>query len=100
MPVGRIPELRLPPPDDRARLDRMPGSKIPVIRQTYGPGDRLPFWALGPFTGNHVYDLREDPSESQNLSGSHSEKRAAEMLRAALAAVDAPDDQLARLGLA
>ncbi len=100
MPVGRIPDLRLPPPDDRARLDRMPGSKIPVIRQPYGPGDRLPFWALGPFSGHHLYDLCEDPGESHNLAGSAAEKRAAEQLRAALVAVEAPDDQLARLGLA
>jgi hypothetical protein len=78
----------------------MPGSKIPVIRQPYGPGDRLPFWALGPFGGHHLYDLREDPSESRNLTGGAAEKRAAEQLRAALVAVEAPDDQLARLGLA
>jgi hypothetical protein len=47
-----------------------------------------------------LYDLREDPSESRNLAGSAEEKRAEELLRAALAAVSAPDDQLARLGLA
>jgi hypothetical protein len=100
MPVGRIPDLRLPPPDDRARLDRMPGSKIPVIRQPFGAGDRLPFWALGPFSGSHLYDLREDPSESRNLAGEAAEKRAAEQLRAALVALEAPADQLERLGLA
>src|SRR5262249_9074138 len=69
MPIHRMPDLRLPPPDDRARLDRMPGSKVPVIRQTYGPGDRLPYWALGPFRGSHLYDLHEDPAESHNLAG-------------------------------
>jgi arylsulfatase A-like enzyme len=99
MPIHRLPDLRLPPPDDRARLDRMPGSKIPVIRQPFGPGDMLPYWALGPFRGSHLYDLREDPAESRNLAGSPSEKRAEELLRAALAAVEAPDDQLQRLGL-
>src|SRR5262249_39194403 len=30
MPIPRVPDLRLPLPDDRARLDRMPGSKVPV----------------------------------------------------------------------
>jgi arylsulfatase A-like enzyme len=99
MPLHRLPDLRLPPPDDRARLDRMPGSKIPVIRQTYGPGDRLPYWALGPFRGTHLYDLREDPAESYNLAGGPAERRAEELLRAALAAVEAPEDQLTRLGL-
>jgi hypothetical protein len=34
------------------------------------------------------------------LTGSAEEKRAEEQLRAALAAVEAPSDQLARLGLA
>jgi arylsulfatase A-like enzyme len=100
MPLHRMPDLRLPPPDERARLDRMPGSKIPVIRQTYGPGDRLPYWALGPFRGSHLYDLHEDPAESRNLAGGPAEKRAEELLRAALAEVEAPADQLTRLGLA
>ena len=35
---------RLPPPDRRARIDFMPGSDVPVIRQPFEPGDRLPFW--------------------------------------------------------
>jgi len=100
MPIHRLPDLRLPLPDDRARLDRMPGSKVPVIRQTFGPGDFLPYWALGPFRGSHLYDLREDPSESRNLVGGAEERRAEELLRAALASVEAPEDQLVRLGLA
>src|SRR5207249_1827892 len=33
MPVHRVPDLKLPVPDDRAWLDRMPGSTVPVIRQ-------------------------------------------------------------------
>src|SRR5262245_24893331 len=100
MPLHAAPDLRLPLPDDRARLDRMPGSKVPVIRQPFGPGDRLPFWALGGFTGTHLYDLANDPREAENLAGSAAEKRAEELLRAALVELEAPDDQLARLGLA
>ncbi|HTO68617.1 MAG TPA: sulfatase-like hydrolase/transferase [Casimicrobiaceae bacterium] len=100
MPVHRLPDLRLPKPDARAWLDRMPGSTVPVLRQPFGPGDRLPFWALGPFRGNHLYDLREDPGEARNLAGTPAEKRAEELLREALLAVEAPGDQLARLGLA
>ena len=33
-----------PRPDDRAALDLMPGSDVPVIRQPFEPGDLLPFW--------------------------------------------------------
>jgi arylsulfatase A-like enzyme len=100
MPVHRMPELRLPLPDDRARLDRMPGSKVPVIRQPFGAGDRLPFWALGGFLGNHLYDLTDDPAETANRAGTAAEKRAEELLRTALLELEVPDDQLARLGLA
>jgi arylsulfatase A-like enzyme len=102
MPVhGRFADrARLPLPDERAVLDRMPGSRVPVMRQPFGAGDRLPFWALGPFSGNHLYDLAEDPAEERNLVGSPLEKDAAEALRAALLAVEAPRDQLERLALA
>ena len=99
MPVHHLPELCLPPPDERARLDRMPGSKVPVIRQPFRHGDRLPYWALGAFHGSHLYDLHEDPDEERNLAGSAAEADAEELLRAALAEVEAPGDQLARLGL-
>ena len=102
MPVHRMPELRLPLPDDRARLDRMPGSKVPVIRQPFGAGDRLPFWAMGGFRGNHLYDLRRGSRRRRaNLRG-HGAPRSAprSCCAAALVEVEAPDDQLARLGLA
>jgi arylsulfatase A-like enzyme len=100
MPVHRLPQLELPPPDDRAVLDRMPGSTIPVIRQPFAAGDRLPFWAYGRFRGHQLFDLANDPGENENLAGSTHEKDAVELLRAALAEVAAPGDQLVRLGLA
>ncbi|MGH9886634.1 MAG: sulfatase-like hydrolase/transferase, partial [bacterium] len=100
MPIARMPELRMPLPDERARLERMPGSTVPVIRQPFGDGDRLPFWGIGRFSGSHLFDLREDPGEDRNLAGTPAEKRAEELLRTALLEIDAPDDQLARLGLA
>jgi arylsulfatase A-like enzyme len=100
MPVHGMPELELPPPDERARLDHMPGSRVPVIRQPFAEGDTLPFWALARFTGNHLFDLDGDPGEENNLAGGAAERRSAEHLRAALREIDAPDDQLARLGLA
>jgi arylsulfatase A-like enzyme len=100
MPIHAAPDIRLPVPDDRARLDHMPGSSIPVIRQPFREGDMLPFWALGEFSGNHLYDLGADPSEEHNLAGSSAEHVMADQLRAALHEIEAPDDQLVRLGLA
>jgi hypothetical protein len=95
-----MPELRMPPPDDRAVLDRMPGATIPVIRQPFRAGDLLPFWAMGKFSGNHLYRVREDPAEEANLAGTAEEKRAAEKLRAALVEMEAPAEQFERLALA
>jgi hypothetical protein len=100
MPVHGIPDAALlPRPDARAFLDRMPGSDVPVLRQPFQPGDLLPFWGAGHFSGSRLYDLREDPTEERNLAGSARERDLAERLRAALVAVDAPDDQLERLAL-
>ncbi len=99
MPVPRYPGLRIPPPDDRAFLDRMPGSTVPVIRQPYAAGDALPYWAIGDFTGNHLYDLKEDPHEERNLVGADIEREHADRLRQALKEIEAPDEQLIRLGL-
>ena len=83
----------------RAVLDRMPGSKVPVIRQPFVQGDRLPFWAYGKFRGAQLFDLANDPNEDENLAGTALEKDAVELLRAALAAIEAPEDQWVRLGL-
>jgi arylsulfatase A-like enzyme len=99
MPVHHVPELHLPPPDERATLDRMPGSRVPVIRQPFRAGDLLPFWAMGKFSGNHLYQLGDDPWEEQNLAGRGAERNAADALRAALDEVEAPKDQYVRLGL-
>lgn len=98
MPAGPS-HLRLPPPDDRAFLDRMPGSKIPVIRQPFTPGDMFPYWAYGRFSGNHLYDLNDDPNEEHNLAGEKIEGDVADLLRRELIKIEAPDDQLSRLGL-
>lgn len=100
MPVHGHPELRLPPPDDRAVLDHMPGSSIPVIRQPFAAGDPLPFWAYARFDGHHLFAVDDDPREARDLVGDQRETELIEMLRAALDDVDAPDDQYVRLGLA
>ena len=99
MPVHRLPELRLPLPDERAVLDRMPGSRVPVIRQPFAEGDLLPYWSLGTPPGHQLFDLADDPGEERDLAGTPAEKDLAEKLREALRSVEAPDDQLRRLGL-
>ena len=100
MPLGGLPAL--PRPDDRAVLDRMPGSSVPVIRQPFRAGDLLPFWAGSPrIVGqHHLYDLGVDPDERENRVGEAApERRMLEMLRAALDEVEAPREQGLRLGL-
>jgi hypothetical protein len=96
--LSRVQELPLP--DDRATLDRMPGSKVPVIRQMWDASDALPFWAARRFSGNHLYDLEADPAEEENLAGSSRETDVADALRVALRSVEAPQEQFVRLGLA
>jgi hypothetical protein len=101
MPVHVLdPEVALPLPDHRAVLDHMPGTTVPVIRQPWGAGDGLPFWAWAHFDGSHLWDRVEDPAESRDLVGAPAEADAAERLRVALVELDAPDDQFVRLGLA
>jgi len=78
----------------------MPGTNVPVIRQPFERGDRLPYWALAGFMGKQLFNLKEDPQEEQNLIGSPVEKELADKLREALKQVEAPDDQFVRLGLA
>jgi arylsulfatase A-like enzyme len=101
MPVTGIAGLRLSPPDRRARIDFMPGSDVPVLRQPFVEGDLLPFWARGSeFTGHHLWNVSEDPGELEDLAGSALEREYEDKLRSALQQVDAPDDQAVRLGLA
>jgi arylsulfatase A-like enzyme len=101
MPVHSIPQLRLPRPDRRATLDHLPiTGDVPVIRQPFDAGDPLPYWAYGARPDEHVlYDVGDDPGETHNLAGSAREKEAIDLLRAALDEVDAPKEQLERLGI-
>jgi hypothetical protein len=102
MPVHGLEDaVRLPAPDRRARLDFMPGSEVPVIRQPFEPGDRMPFWVGGNAVDAHfLFDLDEDPDESVNEVGGALESDMVELLRHALQSVDAPDEQFERLGIA
>ena len=100
MPVHAYPALRLPRPDGRAVLDRVPGSDVPVIRQPFEVDDRVPFWASRPGDRPHeLYDLTDDPHEGHDLAGTPLEADMADLLRAALVELGAPDDQLERLAL-
>jgi arylsulfatase A-like enzyme len=95
----RTREESMPFPDQRAVLGRMPGSGIPVIHQQWDASDPLPFWAGRRFSGNHLYDLDEDPDETRNLAGDPLETEYRDRLRAALESVEAPRGQFERLGL-
>jgi len=94
--------VKFPTPDRRAFLDFMPGSDIPVIRQPFAEGDALPYWAGGGRSvgQHHLYDLDVDPDEGENRRGESAESDMVDLLRAALDAVDAPQEQLSRLGIA
>ncbi|HYL50404.1 MAG TPA: sulfatase, partial [Acidimicrobiia bacterium] len=98
MPLHSHPDLRLPRPDDRAVLDRMPGSTVPVIRQPFTAADFLPFWAYSEFVGTLAFDLGEDPNEERNLADDKLGRELSDMLYAALRDVEAPPDQFVRLG--
>jgi hypothetical protein len=123
MPLHGLEDLvRLPPPDRRARLDYMPGTDIPVIRQPFVAGDSLPFWVgHGAVDAHFLFDLADDPGEDENLAagavggvgdaggrgggggssrGTAAEAEMVELLRVALKDVEAPDEQLERLGIA
>ena len=104
MPMHGLEDLvRLPPPDRRARLDFIPGSDVPVIRQPFVPGDRLPFWVGHNVVDAHfLFDLASDPGEDENRAGTGSAEEAdmVELLREALQDVEAPTEQLERLGVA
>ncbi len=101
MPIRAIPDWGFPSPDHRARLDRYPGSDVPVIRQPFDPSDDLPYWALGAFSGDLLYHHREADATGE-VRGAATDEGAVEMtelLVEALRAIEAPAEQLARLGL-
>jgi hypothetical protein len=101
MPVRAFPDLRLPRPDERATLDHLPGTDVPVIRQPFDPSDALPFWAGGRFQGDLLYDRAEcqETGTIRDRSDTAEVKEMAELLRDALRSIEAPEDQIARLGL-
>jgi hypothetical protein len=106
MPIRALPGWGFPNPDHRAVLDRAPGSDVPVIRQPFDPSDDLPFWAMGAFNGDLLYDHMEADATGKvrNLAAPDGPANPAagemtELLVEALREVEAPAEQLARLAL-
>ena len=100
MPIHRF-DPTFPRPDRRARIDFMPGSDIPVLRQPFAPGDPLPYWCARPRIGeHHLYDIDLDPAEDENRLDGTDEADMVELLREGLKAVEAPAEQFERLGVA
>jgi hypothetical protein len=103
MPVRAFPDVRLPRPYRRAVLTAAPGTDVPVIRQPFDPSDALPFWALGAFSGDLLYDRAEADAtgevRNQAIDPGPESAEMTELLEAALRSVDAPEEQFARLGL-
>ncbi len=102
MPVRIAPNLHRIKPDMRATLVKAAGSEVPVIRQPFDPSDALPFWGRGAFSGDLLYN-RFDQAHGdgvRNLAHTPEAIQMTELLVEALRAVDAPVEQLARLGIA
>jgi arylsulfatase A-like enzyme len=100
MPLPTTGITAMPPPDARAVLACMPGSSVPVIRQPYGPGDPLPFWAMTRRGHHHLYDVDVDPDEAENRADEpRAAKEMLDLLHTALVSVEAPPEQYERLGL-
>jgi arylsulfatase A-like enzyme len=102
MPIHAIPELRLPRPDRRATLETMPGTDVPVIRQPFVAGDRLPFWAAGsPPRETLLFDTDVDPDELENRASATGadDQELAGALADELARIGAPPDLRERLQL-
>ena len=76
----------MPRPDERAWLDRAPGTDVPVIRQPFDPSDDLPFWAVGRFDGDLLYDRDEADAtgEVRNQAGGGADAEMTELLVEAL----------------
>jgi hypothetical protein len=52
-----------------------------------------------PIDEHYLFDLEEDPTEDNNLVGTRCEEAMLDALRTALGEIDAPTEQLTRLGL-
>jgi arylsulfatase A-like enzyme len=100
MPIPPFPEIRMPRPDMRATLQQMAGTAVPVIRQTFEPGDPLPFWAGHlPPSDSYLFDTALDPAERENRIGTATERNMMDALATELRAISSPTEILERIGL-
>ena len=74
---------------------------MPVIRQPFSAESdgSHPFITGRAVSDTHLLFDVADADESENMTGSEREEQYVELLRHALNEVDAPGDQLQRLGL-
>ncbi len=100
MPIHAFPDIRLPRPDARARLDHAPGTTVPVIRQPFDPSDHLPFWAGGAFGGDVLYDRNASTFDGPEPPRPSDVAEMTELLVEALRSIEAPPEQFVRLGIA
>jgi hypothetical protein len=49
--------------------------------------------------GNHLFDIAEDPDETNNLAGTPLEQEYEALMTSALREIGAPEEQLVRMGL-
>jgi len=83
-----------------ARLStKCPGRTFPSFVSHFATADLLPFWAYASEYQSVLIDRNEDPDELRNIVDTTVEDDAAELMRTALVSVEAPVDQLVRLGL-
>ena len=91
MPIHVAGITALPLPDERAVLDRMPGSTVPVIRQPYAAGDALPYWVSRSTSISTTSTTSTSTrTRRENRCGEPAEREMIDLLRTALVEVEAP----------
>ena len=100
MPI-RIPGYRMPRPDQRAWLDRAPGTRRARDPSALRPERRPALLGRRRFAGDLLYDRDEADAtgEVRNQAGGPSDKEMTDLLVEAMRSIDAPAEQLIRLGL-
>lgn len=105
MPIRGLPDLRMPRPDHRAVLKTAPGSDVRAIRQPFDASDMVPFWAMGSFSGDLLFDHQVAAATGSGAAFDNRTDQTTEvaemteLLVEALRSIEAPDEQLLRLGL-
>ena len=78
----------------------MPGSTVPVIRQPFAAGDDAAVLGGAPASpATASTTSTSTPASGRTATGDALEAELVDLLRTALTELEAPDDQLVRLGL-